>query len=103
MFPVLPPKEHAIMDKRKRNYILFLCAIGVGIFCAYLAKMLGFTIHSGLINAIITILFYAPIVCFLLYLSCDVRIKKVWRIILRILAIQMALANIVGIIIFWLN
>lgn len=91
------------MDKRNRNYILFSIVIVALFFSVNLAKMTGITIQSGLINTIFTILFYAPIVGFLLYLGCDVRIKKPWRTILRILAIQMALANIIGVIIFWLK
>lgn len=91
------------MNKRNRNYILFLSTIAVLFFLAYIARTVGITIQSGLTNAITTVLFYSPIVGFLLYLSSDIRLKKAWRIILRILSLQMALANIIGIIISWLT
>lgn len=89
------------MDNRKRNYIFFSSAIVVSIIALRIAKALGITIQTGLANAILTIAFYFPIISFLLYLSSDVRFAKHWKIILRILAVQMALANIIGIIIFW--
>lgn len=90
------------MDTRKRNYYIFSFAIAVLIIALCIAKALGITIQTGLANAILTIVFYFPIVFFLFYLSSDIRFAKHWRIILRILAIQIALANIVGIIIFWI-
>ena len=89
------------MDTRKRNYIIFSLVIVVFIIAVRIAKALGITIQTGLANAIITIIFYLPVVSFLLYLSNDSRFAKPWKIILRILAVQMALANIIGIIIFW--
>lgn len=90
------------MDIRKRNYLIFSLAIALLIIALRIAKTLGITIQTGLANAIFTILFYSPIVVFLFYLGSDVRFAKHWRIILRILAVQIALANIIGIIIFWI-
>lgn len=91
------------MDTRKRNYIIFSLVIVVLIIAVHIAKTLGITIQTGLANAIITTIFYLPIVGFLFYLSSDARFAKHWRIVLRILAVQTALANIVGIIIFWVT
>lgn len=88
---------------RKRNYFIFLFVITVVFISAHIAKALGMTIQTGLANAIITIIFYLPIVGFLFYLSNDARFTKPWKIILRILAVQMALANMIGIIIFWFS
>lgn len=89
------------MDSRKKNYAVLVLVIIFVLIALFIAKALGVAIRTGLANAIATIVFYGPIVTFLLYLSSDMQIPKHWRIILKILAVQMTLANIVGIFVFW--
>ena len=87
------------MDKRDRNYIIFAVIIACMFLGVYLFKVVGAN-PSKLTNAIMTILFYAPIVSGLFYASGDIRLKKPWKIILRILACYLAIVNILAVILY---
>jgi len=89
------------LDKRRKNYIILASTIVVIFFCTNMVKTLGVALHSPMARTLITILLYSPVVAFLIYLSKDTRLKRFWIITLRILAIQLVLANIIGIILVW--
>lgn len=85
------------MEKRKRNYTIFLSIIAVDILLAYLKKTIGFTFQSELANRIYYIIFYSPIIAFVSYISSDGRLSKTLKIVLRVIAAQMVLAIIIGV------
>ena len=86
------------MNNRKRNYFLLSVCIAAEFLLVQILKDSGVPSPTGLINAICTLLFFLPIVILLLYLSNDKRIKKHWRIILRLLVLYIGLSYIAGMI-----
>ena len=89
------------MDKRKRNYIILAVINALFAFALRMAKMLEIPIESDLANTALTLIYCTPIVALILYASYDMRLKEGWRILLRILGIFIALANLSGIIVYW--
>lgn len=84
------------MDKRKRNYIILSSIIVAEFLVVRIMKDLGIPIASEFLKVLGGAIFLLPIVVLLLHLSNDHRLKKHWRIILRIVVIHSVLAFAVG-------
>lgn len=84
------------MNKRNRNYIILAAIIVTEFLVVRILNDLGIPIVSEFIQVIGCVIFYLPIIGLLLYLSKDPRIKKHWKIILRILIIYILLAFVIG-------
>ena len=86
------------MDKRNRNYILMAAIISTEFLAVRVMKELEIVIQTAFVKIIGVLAFYLPIVGLLLYLSKDTRLKKHWRIILRIIVAHIIVTFIVGVI-----
>ena len=86
------------MDKRNRNYILMAAIISTEFLAVRVMKDLDIVIQTAFVKIIGVLAFYLPIVGLLLYLSKDTRLKKHWRIILRIIVAHIIVTFIVGVI-----